>query len=202
MLNHFKHTTGRHTLMAAALLIATVAALSAPDEARAGDLILGAEASYGAPSGDWAETTSGGAGLQLRLGYALPVPGIRLIPEVLGMQQEFGTLSDPQTPAAGDVTGYSAFIGAAGLRVGLEGPISPAVFGHYGFGELESVASGVQQEGTYYDVGAALDLTILPLVNVGVHGSYHVLEIDTDAARAPVAENAWTSFGAHLEVVF
>ncbi len=88
----------------------------------------------------------------------------------------------------------------AGGRVGLGAVIRPIAFAHLGVGQVSyepPVGSRLTRSGLAADVGVGLDFTLLPLLDIGVHASYNVIELRDrdDAFKSVVA-------GGHLTLVF
>jgi len=131
---------------------------------------------------DEATTDSGGGGA-LRLGRKLDLFVVSLTPEVGGGYHGFGGSSDAQL--------YSGFLGG---RLGFGKIIEPSVFGHVGIGRLEGVAP---RTAPVLDAGVALDLTILPLIDLGVHGAYNVMMPKDDGSALK-----FVILGAHAALVF
>lgn len=93
-----------------------------------------------------------GPALSLRLGYSFKAPMIRFTPEAKI------SFESPGTPNA------AAIMGGARLNL-LEG-LSPAVFAHAGgmLGDLD---------GFVWDFGLGLDVTLIPLIDIGIYGAYY-----------------------------
>jgi hypothetical protein len=107
---------------------------------------------------DAPETNSGGGGA-LRLGREFDLLLVSLIPELGASYHAFG----------GD-DGTKVYAGFVGGRLALGKIIEPSVFAHLGVGRL----SGAEERtAPMLDAGLALDLTLLPLINLGVHGAYN-----------------------------
>jgi len=103
---------------------------------------------------------SSGSGFNGRLGYKLDLLLAQITPEV-GF-------------------GYHAFAGDADLKFtqGIVGGrlafgkiLEPGVYAHVGYGHLSTVAGG--HSGPTLDAGVTLDLTLLPFIDLGVHGGYN-----------------------------
>jgi len=129
-----------------------------------------------------------GIGVAVRGGMQLHLPFVALTPELGLAYQGFTGTGDP-----------SAFRGIAGLRAGLGEVLRFGAFGHAGVGHLDLDMPGPDPSRTAftYDAGLFLDLTVLPLLDVGAHAAYNQLiaEGDEDAFH-------WLTFGAHAALVF
>jgi len=181
-----------------AMCAATVAGLwlGAPSVARA-DITLAAEARYGTPVGAWTAEPGGGTGTELRLGASLGVPGLLVMPELVAFQHTFDA-------TGGHETQYDAYRLGAGLRVGMGAVVRPSVFAHLGYGWLEGTGSDyvIHEDGMTMDLGCALDLTVLPLVDFGISASYVVLSHRDSPNPSLPADNAWVTAGAHVSITF
>ena len=75
--------------------------------------------------------------------------------------------------------------------------LRPGVFGHVGAGY--SVPDlGSNHWGFSYDLGVFLDLTILPVLNVGIHGAYNHLSVGDVSGDS----SKWFTAGVHADLVF
>jgi hypothetical protein len=171
----------QHLLFSAAL---AAAVWSVADVARADSAatVIALDMDFAAPVTD-ADTDPGGGGA-LRLGRKYSLVLLSLTPEVgLGYHQ-FGGDSD--------ATLYRAFVGG---RIGVGKIIEPSAFVHLGIGKLDL------REGDRFspvaDAGLALDFTLLPLLNLGVHGAYN-----TVLPRSPHDAFGWFSAGLHAALVW
>ncbi|HLV67711.1 MAG TPA: hypothetical protein VKY73_17950 [Polyangiaceae bacterium] len=151
-----------------------------PDEARAGSkLALDLDFAHGID-----ETgIKAGTGGVLRFGQELDLVGVSLTPE-LGIS--YHTFS-----GALDASHYSAMVGA---RFGFGAALRPSVFGHVGIGRLDLEVGG--DTGATFDVGIALDLVVLPILDIGIHGAYDVLLTEGDG------NFDWLRAGAHVALGF
>ncbi len=189
----------RHRIQAflIAILVSLAVVVAAPPCAQA-DIVVGFDADYGIPIGEWNVEPDPGVGMALRFGYMVPLPIVNLTPEVFVRQQLF---------VAGDSweADYSALIGGIGLRGGLSIPgvgIVPSAFVHVGYGILEADGPDytIEEEGSFLETGGALDYTALPFVNIGVHGSHVRLFHEDNPNPSLPSESAWMSFGLHVEL--
>ena len=87
---------------------------------------------------------------------------------------------------------YRGFIGG---RLGFGKIIEPSVFAHIGVGKLN--ANFGNHTAAVFDGGIALDLTLLPLINLGAHASYNSL-----FAQGNYSSFDWLGFGLHVALVF
>ncbi|RYZ08351.1 MAG: hypothetical protein EOO73_07830 [Myxococcales bacterium] len=129
------------------------------------------------------DSTDSGGGGALRLGQKYDLLLVSLTPELGGGYHGFGGGSDAKL--------YSGFIGG---RLGIGKIIEPSVFGHVGLGRLEGVAP---RTAPLLDAGVALDLTILPLIDLGLHGAYNVMMPKDDGTALK-----FVTLGAHAALVF
>jgi len=126
-------------------------------------------------------TNSGGGGA-LRLGRKFDLLLISLTPEFGGSYHAFA--GDERTKI------YSGFLGG---RLGVGKILEPSIFGHVGVGHV----SGWQtRTAPVMDGGLALDFTLLPLIDLGVHGAYNVLLPTNDEAAVK-----YVTLGAQAAIV-
>lgn len=118
-----------------------------------------------------------GFGIHARLGYQSEALILYLRPELGASATFFDDIDD-------DIQ----WRGYGGGRLGLTTPISPAVFIHGGYGWFSD-----DEHGFTWDFGGALDLSLIPMFNVGAHVSY-VMNPD------PVPN--WFTLGGHVEFIF
>jgi len=130
-----------------------------------------------------------GAGVDVFFGPRLNLAILTLTTEITGGFHDFGGDLDP--------TVYRVMAGGA---LGIGAIIRPSVFAHIGAGHLRfDDPFGQDRSGRTNitaDLGAALDFTILPLVDLGIHGSYNVLAGDDDYDAFE-----WLQAGAHITFV-
>lgn len=129
------------------------------------------------------DSTNSGGGGALRLGQEFDLFLVSFTPELGGGYHGFGGNSDAKL--------YSGFLGG---RLGIGKIIEPSVFGHVGLGRLEGVAP---RTAPILDAGVALDFTLLPLIDLGVHGSYNVMMPKDDGSALK-----FVILGAHAALVF
>lgn len=129
------------------------------------------------------ESTDSGGGGQLRLGQEFDLFLVSFTPELGGGYHGFGGSSDTKL--------YSGFLGG---RLGIGKIIEPSVFGHVGLGRLEGA---MPRTAPILDAGVALDFTLLPLIDLGVHGAYNVMMPKDDGTALK-----FVTLGAHAALVF
>jgi hypothetical protein len=109
-----------------------------------------------------------GGGGALRVGQKFKLLLVSLTPELGGSYHAFGGSDETRV--------YAGFLGA---RLGMGKIIEPSIFGHLGAGH----GVGLQpRTGLVADGGLALDFTLLPLLDLGVHGAYNVVVPRGDAS--------------------
>lgn len=127
-----------------------------------------------------------GAGIDVYFGPRLDLDLLALTTELSAGYHNFGSDVDP-----------AVYRGMAGGRLGLFTVIRPSIFAHIGVGHLtwnEDFGSGRDSRTNIAtDVGAALDFTVLPLVDLGVQVSYNTI-----AASDGEPAFDWTQVGAHV----
>lgn len=130
--------------------------------------------------------TDAGAGIDIYFGPRLDLAILTLTTELAGGFHDFGGPLEP--------TVYRAL---AGGRLGVGVGVRASVFAHLGVGHLrydELIGTGRDGRTNFAgDLGLALDFTVLPLVDVGVQGSYNML-----AAGDNVDAFEWYQAGAHV----
>jgi hypothetical protein len=105
--------------------------------------------------------TKAGGGGALRLGQKFDLLLISLTPELGGSYHSFG--GDDQTKI------YSGFLGG---RLGVGKIIEPSIFGHLGLGHVDGLET---RTAPIMDAGLAIDFTLLPLIDLGLHAGYNVM---------------------------
>jgi hypothetical protein len=130
---------------------------------------------------DRAGTKSGGGGA-LRIGQELDLFLISLTPEVGGAYHAFG--GDDETRI------YGGFLGG---RLAIGKIVEPAIFAHAGVARVEGFESRIAPT---LDGGLALDFTLLPLIDLGVHGAYNVILPRDDGSSLE-----FVTLGAHAALV-
>ena len=130
-----------------------------------------------------------GAGGALRGGYDLDLTIVHVMPEIgIGVHK----LTEPGGP--------SIIRGFAGGRAGIGAGVRFDAFLHIGYGSVAYPAAGLDSSyGTpILDGGLALDFTLLPVVDLGLHVSYNTAFKTLGTSDTP----RWLGLGAHLAVAF
>jgi len=109
---------------------------------------------------DAPQTKAGGGGA-LRLGQKFDLLLVSFTPELGGALHSFG--GSDQTKL------YEGFVGG---RFGVGKILEPSIFGHVGIGHVHGFET---RTAPMLDAGLALDFTLLPLVDLGLHGGYNVM---------------------------
>jgi hypothetical protein len=166
------------------VLVATVCIVGRPSPALADDdtaSVLALDMDLAVPIDTVDANAGGGAALRAGRKYSLVL--VSLTPEVgLGYHRFRGD------------SGAHLYRGFLGGRVGIGTIIEPSAFAHIGIGRLEHVQT--DRFAPVMDVGVALDFTLLPLLNLGIHGAYNSV---LPHPRHP--SFAWLSAGAHVALV-
>lgn len=131
---------------------------------------------------DAPRTDSGGGGA-VRLGQEFDLFLVSLIPELGGSYHGFG--------GDGNTKLYRGFLGG---RLAVGKIIEPSIFAHLGVGRLEGVE---ERTAPVMDGGLAIDFTLLPLIDLGVHGAYNVMLPRDDGTAFK-----FVTLGAHAALVF
>jgi len=133
-----------------------------------------------------------GAGVDIFFGPRMDLGLVALTTELDGGFHDFGGAADP-----------TVYRGMAGGRLAIGAIIRPSVFAHIGVGHLRwndfPGVSDVRDSRTNLatNIGAALDFTLLPLVDLGVQLSYNSVAGGSDT---PAFD--WAEAGAHVIFVF
>src|SRR3954471_20548579 len=101
-----------------------------------------------------------GTGFNVRLGYKLDLLVLQVTPEVGGAYHTFSGDASPK---------FSQ--GIVGGRLQFGKVLEPGLYAHLGYGHVSAEGGG--HSGATVDAGVTLDLTLLPLVDVGVHAGYN-----------------------------
>ncbi len=144
------------------------------------DVELGADLNLSVPL---QSEDDSGVGVALRLGKRFSIPFVHAALELKGGFDSYGGARDA-----------SVYTGLAGARFGIGEIIRPSAYAHVGIGHVD-FGPNVLEDDTRAaaDVGLALDLTLLPLLDLGVHGEYGALV---------GADFDWLRFGVHAMLVF
>jgi hypothetical protein len=130
---------------------------------------------------DASNTKSGGGGA-LRLGQEFDLLLISLTPEFGGSYHAFG--GDDKTKL------YTGFLGG---RLSIGKIVEPSLFAHLGVGH---VTGGEKRTAPVMDGGLAIDFTLLPLIDLGVHGAYNVMLPRDDGSALK-----YVTLGVHAALV-
>ena len=105
--------------------------------------------------------TKNGGGGALRLGQEFDLLLLSLTPEIGGGYHAFGGNDETRL--------YSGFIGG---RLAVGKIIEPSVFAHLGLAKTKGLEDRVAP---IMDAGLAIDLTLLPLIDIGFHAGYNAM---------------------------
>jgi opacity protein-like surface antigen len=147
-------------------LAAAAAVTVAWPSSAAAETVIGVDLNFNdSIAGDDSDT---GAGVDVYFGPRLDLTILTLTTELTGGFHDFNGPLDP--------TAYRVM---AGGRLGVGVIIRPSIFAHGGVGYLrfDDPIGGERDGRTAFagDLGLALDFTILPLVDLGIQGSYNVI---------------------------
>ncbi len=170
-------------LSSLALASAVTVAYAKPSHA---DTIIGVQGNVNSLSEPSRDGT--GVGIDVLVGRRLDLTLL-----TVGTELSLGTHT---FAGADDATAYRALVGA---NLGIGSIIRPSVFGHIGVGHIAVDPDAVPDQtrtSLAGDVGVALDFTLLPLIDIGVQGSYNAISgtSNTDAFR-------WLQAGVHATLV-
>lgn len=156
---------------------------AAPDIARA-DVALAADLELDVPVD--AEVIDTGPAFAIRLGYQMHLPLFTLTPEIGFHYASF----DPEP---------TLYRGILGARLGFGELLRFGVFAHIGYGHasIDTPIGDASHSAFTFDLGAFLDLTMLPLIDLGVHVGYGSLSADDDGSALK-----WIPVGVHAALVF
>jgi hypothetical protein len=161
---------------------ATLLVLARP---AAADTVVGVDLNFN--DGIAGDDASSGAGVDLFFGPRLDLTILTLTTELSGGFHDFGGNLDP-----------AVYRLMAGGRLGIGTFIRPSIFAHLGVGHLRYDEPFGDGRGGRTDVagdlGAALDFTILPLIDLGIQGSYNVVAGGEDPFE-------WLQAGVHVTFV-
>jgi hypothetical protein len=134
--------------------------------------------------------TDPGGGVEVYFGPRMDLAILSLTTELSGGFHDLGGDYDP-----------AIYRLVAGGKLGVGVIIRPSVFAHIGVGHLRyDVPITGERDGRTNlaaDAGVALDFTLIPLLDLGVHGSYNVLAGDDDSDAFE-----WLQAGVHATFVF
>jgi hypothetical protein len=127
-----------------------------------------------------------GGGGALRIGTEHDLFLVTLIPELSLDYHSFGT--DTRDSA-------KIFTGKLGGRIRFLKIVEPGIFAHVGLGNIAGYDK-VSHTGVAFDMGATLDLTILPLIDLGLHMQWNRIFGGYDSGTT------YYTSGAHVALVF
>jgi hypothetical protein len=175
----------RRAVALAVLSVASVASWSR--QAAAADTPVALDLHYVAPTSKGAD---GGAGVAGRIGQRFGSKPWVITPELQLAYETFGGSLEPRL-----------YRGLGGLRVGYDIiAVRPGLYVHGGIARshLDDIAArGLGHTAFTYDVGAFLDFTLLPLVNVGAHFAFNQM-LNGNNGRPGFK---WLAIGLHAELV-
>jgi hypothetical protein len=178
-----KSDAGARGLLAAV----SVAAGVAWAQPAAAEIAFGLEVNYN-EAVDQLETGKGG-GVDVRVGPRLELWMLQITPELSAGMHDFGGFPSP-----------TVLRGLAGCKVALDLGIRPTLFAHFGAGRLryDAVESTARDAttGMAADFGAALDVNVLPMLDVGVQGSYNLVGMESTRSRFD-----WLQVGGHFTFI-
>jgi hypothetical protein len=135
---------------------------------------------------------TGGGGFKLRIGEQVRLRGgLRITPELgYGYDHLFAT------DDVGDSYSWDMHRVFGGVRLSFGRFLVPVLYGHLGYGWRVTGDPSVPQEGGLaLDLGAALDLRVIPHVGFGAHIEYASID-----AQPYVPQ--WLAMGLHADLVF
>jgi len=129
-----------------------------------------------------------GFGVGARFGHKWDLVLISLTPEIGANYHAFGGAPDAET-----------FAVVAGGRVSIGFVLQPSAFIHAGIGHVgyETPVGDYGRTSLAYEGGLALDLTILPVVDIGAHATLAGIAGDSDEDAF-----SWLALGGHLTFNF
>jgi len=175
----------RTTILIAPIAIVIAATLTSRGALAAGNHVIGVEGDYAIPIDSVAES---GGGFGIRYGYQFQIPLFLIQPEIGFTDHIMGGNVSP-----------TVYRGVAGVRAGIGEIVRLGVYGHLGVGHLTADTPGdnVSHTAFTWDGGAFFDVTVIPLLNLGVHGGYDQLTGEESDGGL-----SWGVVGVHGEFVF
>jgi hypothetical protein len=175
MLRRPSHRLGS---FAVALSLGALGVLTPGSAAAQNKLSFDAGAAFPSSSG-----SDDGWGLGMRFGHEWDLLLLSITPEIGLSYHDF---SGPN-----DATTFAVF---GGGRVGIGFILEPSVFLHAGVGHLGGV---VRQTSLAYDLGAAVDITAIPVIDFGPHVMLSGIAGDENSDAF-----SWLEIGGHLTLNF
>lgn len=129
------------------------------------------------------QDSDAGTGGAVRLGRELDLLLVTLTPEVGGTYETFNGSADSRI--------YGGF---AGGRLGVGKIIEPSIFAHVGVAHVDGWQD---RTAPMLDAGLALDFTLLPLIDLGVHAGVNTLLATRDGNGV-----SWGTAGLQAALVF
>jgi hypothetical protein len=131
-----------------------------------------------------------GWGVGARFGHEWDLVLIAITPEIGFNYHAFGGPPEAET-----------FAVLAGGRVGIDFVLAPSAFLHAGVGHFgyDTTPGEVSQTSIAYEMGLALDFTLLPVIDLGVHAAYAGVGGDPDN---DIDTFDWLAVGGHVSFVF
>lgn len=161
-----KHTMTRRPRFSVRILpplfasMLALVALGSPRTARASSgTAIGVDLNY--TNGINEPSVGSGTGFNVRLGYKVDLLLVKLTPEIGGGYHTFSGDDSPK---------FSQ--GIVGGRLQFGKILEPGLYAHLGYGHLSSDRFD-GYSGATADAGVTLDLTLLPLLDLGVHAGYN-----------------------------
>ncbi len=178
MVSHRQPSAARARFALALLTVGLALALASPARAE-NKLSLDAGAAFPSGAGN-----DDGFGVGLRYGHAWDLAIVSLVPELGLSYHAFGGPNDAET-----------FAVLGGGRIAIGFVLEPSVYAHAGIGHVATDATSFTS--LAYDIGAALDLTALPVVDLGPH-----LTLGGVAGNENRRAFSWLEIGGHLTFNF
>lgn len=158
-----------------------------PKAAMAGDSKLAVAGDFDLAWADAGNDTQNGKGLGGRLGWeSSPLHILYFRPELGVHYYSFSGDGDP-----------SILRGTGGARFGFDLIVRFGVYAHAGVANVDSSVSDIARTAFTYDVGAEVDVPLIPILDLGIHAAYE----SVSAGDAP-KKTDYTVLGAHVGLRF
>jgi hypothetical protein len=158
-----------------------LALASVSARAHAGAAAIAVDIDYAVPI---ESDTDHGGGFGVRLGYEAELAFVVATPELVFTYNKFTDNLDPRV--------YRAL---AGGRLGVGETFRSGAFFHMGVGNIKPDLPDYSHTDLSYDLGAFVELAVLPSFNVGAHVGYNRVTGGPNALQ-------WASAGGQLAFVF